>query len=311
MSNRDGLFPRHPLNMAPAGVIYLLILSAVLSFLPVGERGILPTCLFMIGWQALLFGVPFLVYTAIRPTHSFAKLFSGHLTVSSVPVVAFGTLALILQSCILRFGIFDFGYRVGTYSFFGSRFDVSAGNAAELAAIVIAYAAVPAVLEEIFFRGVMMREYRIGGFLYSALFSSLLFAVAQLDLAEFPIAFCAGLTLSLILFVTGSLAAVMAAHAAYKLFVIFLEKYVWLMSSSPDSKLLFWLILITLFLLCAFFFFRSSAAELKRAASSDRPYPSGRPGEDRAALYRQAITAPTMLFCIGLYAVLILISFLV
>ncbi|MBQ0010020.1 MAG: CPBP family intramembrane metalloprotease [Ruminococcus sp.] len=311
MSNREELFPKHPLNTAPAGVIFLLVLSTVLSFLPVGNRGITRTCLFMIAWQVILFGVPFLVYGAIRPTHSFAKLFHGRLTASAVPIIVFGTLMLILQSCVLRFGVFYFGYRVGAYSLYGSSFDVSAGNATELAAIVLAYAVVPAILEEIFFRGIMMREYRIGGFLYSTLFSSLLFAVAHLDPAGFPITFCAGLTLSLILLVTGSLAAAMAAHAAYNLFVIFLEKYVWLMSSSPDSELLFWLILIALFLLCAFFFFRLAGAEMKRAASSDRRYPSGRSGVNRATLYRQAITAPTMIACLAIYAVAAVLSFLV
>lgn len=311
MSNREDLFPKHPLNMAPAAVIFLLTLSMALSFFPIGNWGILQTCFFMIGWQAILFGVPFLVYASIRPKHSFAKLFSGHLTASAVPVVAFGTLALILQTCILRFGVFYFGYHVGAYSLYGSSFDVSAGNAVELAAIVLAYAVVPAILEEIFFRGMLMREYRIGGFLYSTLFSSLLFAVAHLDLEGFPIYFCAGLTLSLILFVTGSLAATMAAHAAYNLFVIFLEKYVWLMSSSPDSELLFWLILIALFLLCAFFFFRLAEKEMKRAAADGRRYPNGRPGENRAKLYREAFTTPTMLICLGLYAVTAVISFLV
>lgn len=300
----------HPFVFAPLLVIILTVFITVSRFVPMGRLGITGACALMCAFQIFMFGIPTLIYGNVR-RGALHKVFEGRLTVSGLSVVISGALMLILQSCVLKFGIFRFGYHIDAYRLYGSSFDVSAGSAAELAAITAAYAVIPAIAEEIMFRGIAAREYRIGGPVYSAVMSSLFFAVIHFDAALFPIYFCAGITLFTVRFVTGSLAACMAVHAAYNIFAVFLERYVWLMSSSPDSQLLFWFILIALFLLSAFLFFRFSASELERAAYSERKYPAGKDNLKKLPLYIEALTSPTALICFAAFIVSVIITAIV
>lgn len=119
-----------------------------------------------------MFGIPIGIYAYMR-RGALRTVFEGRLSLSGAPVIIFGALMLILQSCVLKFGIFRFGYKIDAFQLYGSSFDVSAGSAAELAAITAAYAIIPAIVEEIMFRGVISREYRIGGPAFAAIFSSL------------------------------------------------------------------------------------------------------------------------------------------
>ena len=300
----------HPFVFAPLMVIVLSVFITVARVVPMGRLGIVGACALMCVFQIFMFGIPTAVYGYVR-RGALHSVFEGRLTVSGIPVVIAGALMLILQSSVLKFGIFRFGYHIDAYRLYGSSFDVSAGSAAELAAITAAYAVIPAIAEEIMFRGIMAREYRIGGPVYSAVLSSLFFAVIHFDAALFPIYFCAGLTLFAVRFVTGSLAASMAVHAVYNIFAVFLEKYVWLMSSSPDSQLLFWFILIALFLLSAFLFFRFSATELERAAYSGRKYPAGKRGIKKLPLYIEALISPTALVCFAAFVISVIITAIV
>ena len=300
----------HPFVFAPILVLILIFFITVSRFIPMNKLGITGTCLLMCLFQAFMFGIPIGIYAYMR-RGALRTVFEGRLSFSGAPVIIFGALMLIFQSCVLKFGIFRFGYHIDAYQLYGSSFDVSAGSAVQLAAITASYAIVPAIAEEIMFRGIISREYRIGGPVYSAVLSSFFFAMIHFDAALFPVYFCAGLTLSAVRFVTDSLAASMAVHAAYNIFSVFLERYVWLMSSSPDSQLLFWFMLIALFLLCAFLFFRFSASELENAAYSDRAYPFGKAGVKKLPLYIDALISPSALICIAVFVVSVIIAAIV
>ncbi len=300
----------HPFVFAPLLVLILIFFITVSRFIPMNKLGIIGACLLMCFFQAVMFGIPIGIYAYMR-RGALRTVFEGRLSFSGAPVIIFGALMLILQSCVLKFGIFRFGYKIDAFQLYGSSFDVSAGSAAELAAITAAYAIIPAIVEEIMFRGVISREYRIGGPAFAAIFSSLFFAIIHFDAALFPVYFFAGLTLSAVRFVTDSLAASMAVHAAYNIFAVFLERYVWLMSSSPDSQILFWFILIALFLLCAFLFFRFSALGLEKAAYSERAYPFGKAGVKKLPLSVDALTSPTALVCFAVFVVSVIITAIV
>lgn len=301
----------HPFIFAPLLILILVFFITISRFIVVNKLGMIGACLFMGVFQAVIFGIPIAIYAYFR-RGALRTVFEGRfLFSSSAPVIIFGTLMLILQSCVLKFGIFRFGYRLDAFQLYGSSFDVSAGTTAELAAITAAYAIIPAIVEEIMFRGVIAREYRIGGPMFAAIFSSLFFAIIHFDAAFFFVYFFAGLTLSAVRFVTNSLAASMAVHAVYNIFAIFIERYVWLMSSSPDSQLLFWFILIALLLLCAFLFFRFSALVLEKAAYSERVYPFGKAGVKALPLAIDAATSPSALACIGVFVISAIITAIV
>ena len=215
---------------------------------------------------------------------------------------------LMLQSCILKFGVFYFGYDYSAYRLYGSSFSVKTDSLLDIILPIIALAIVPAVAEELVFRGIVFSDYSKTGFFCSAIASSLLFAFVHFDFAQFPIYFFDGMLLCFAVFLTGTATSAILAHTAYNVFVLFAEKYVWLFSSNPDSELLFWLILIALYLILAFIFLGAAEGIARsRAEDGDEPPVTLSKG-DRLSACLAVFTAKPMLIETGLFAVVALID---
>jgi membrane protease YdiL (CAAX protease family) len=74
------------------------------------------------------------------------------------------------------------------------------------------YAVIPAVCEELFFRGYLMRAYGPVGLRRAVVFNSLLFALLHGSLLRLPVTFTIGVVLSLLALKTGSLIPGMIVH---------------------------------------------------------------------------------------------------
>ncbi len=253
----------HPFFAAPLLVFVISVFVLLLRLVDLANVSELSFYIIMIALQAVIFGVPSAAFCVFRQKGYLSALnlyFPGKRTIS---VTIFGTLFLILLSCVLKFGLFHFAYDASAYSLYGSSISVKTDSFVSGIFMVIALAVMPAVTEEFVFRGVIMREYRMGGSLFSMLMSALLFAFIHFDIKQFPVYFVLGLVLAWLVFLTHSLWTSVIAHMIYNLFEIFLEKYIWLFSSNPDSDILFWLILIAIMLVCAFFFISSAERILR------------------------------------------------
>lgn len=257
----------------PALVLLISVLMIAMMFLNFGtfdRQNAAYTA--MIALHLIIFGLPAAFYCVLRGRGFLGSIGFSRLTPSAVGVTLAGTVLLVLQSCILKFGVFYFGYDYSAYTLYGSSFQVRSQSAWGWILLVLSLAVVPAVTEEIVFRGIVFAEYKKCGFLCAALASSLLFAFVHFDLAQFVVYFLDGILLAWLVFLTGSVLSSIIAHTLYNLFVLFLEKYIWLFSSNPDSEILFWLILIALYLLIGFFFIGSAEGLLRhRAENEDEP----------------------------------------
>lgn len=74
------------------------------------------------------------------------------------------------------------------------------------------YAVIPAICEELFFRGYLMRAYAPVGLRRAVVFNSLLFALLHGSLLRLPVTFTIGVVLSLLALKTGSLIPGMIVH---------------------------------------------------------------------------------------------------
>jgi len=267
----------HPFFAAPLLVLAILVFVLFIQLVNVENMGKTAVYAVMMVLQAAVFGIPAAVFCAFRGQGYVFKLGFGLPKKRSFPVIIFGTLFLILSLCVLKFGLFHFAYDASAYSLYGSSISIRPSSFGSGVIMVLSLAAVPALLEEFVFRGIIMREYRMGGSFFSMLMSALLFAFVHFDLPQFPIYFVSGLILAWLVFLTKSVWASVIAHFAYNVFALFWEKYIWLFSSNPDSDILFWLILIVLLLVCAFFFLSFSERLLRshgeRGESAQRPVP--------------------------------------
>ena len=289
-------------------ISFLMIVPTFLNFGSMDKPG--AGYVAIIALHIIIFGFPAAFYCYIK-----GKGFAKRIKLSpprgkSFGVTLLGAVLLMLQSCILKFGVFYFGYDYSAYTLYGSSFSVKADSLGGIILPVAALAIVPAIAEELVFRGIVFTEYSKTGFFCSAIASSLLFAFIHFDFAQFLIYFLDGMLLCFIVFLTGTVTSAIVAHILYNIFVLFGEKYVWLFSSNPDSELLFWLILIALYLLFAFIFLGTAErCMLRRAENGDEP-PAVLPKSALPAAYFAVFTAKPMLIEIALFAIVSLIGLL-
>ena len=125
--------------------------------------------------------------------------------------------------------------------------------------MTVVLAVLPAVLEELFFRGIVVAEYERRGGIRAVLMSALLFALCHFDLRNLPVYLLSGVLFAIVLFATDSLFATMALHVCYNAVSLFGQRYLNALYEITGSIELFIFILILIFLLALLFLFRSGA----------------------------------------------------
>ncbi len=115
-------------------------------------------------------------------------------------------------------------------------------------------AILPALLEELFFRGILCTELDRRGALRAILVGSLFFSLCHFDLHNLPVYFFAGALLTLTLYATDSLIGTMLIHVAYNLVSLFGQRYLNALYSFTGSVELFLFLLILCFLVAALLF---------------------------------------------------------
>lgn len=109
-------------------------------------------------------------------------------------------------------------------------------------------AILPALFEELFFRGILCTELDRRGALRAVLLGSLLFSLLHFDLANLPAYFFAGALLTLLVYATDSLIAAMLVHALYSVTLLFAQPYLNALYGFTGNAELFLFLLILLFL---------------------------------------------------------------
>lgn len=137
--------------------------------------------------------------------------------------------------------------------------------------LLLCYAFVPAFAEEIFFRGIIFKEFESHGFIFAATISSLISAVFAYSPGQIPSALLSGVVLSVALSVTGSLFACILIHLIFNVYGIFLQPNLsQYFLSSQSNALLIIILLLTLTASSALFFGELARIHRRRAANGER-----------------------------------------
>ncbi len=103
----------------------------------------------------------------------------------------------------------------------------------ELVLVLLVCAALPALIEESMFRGLITRAFERGSHRAMVLVPALLFAIAHLEPTQMAGTFVLGVAFGLVRLYGGSLVPCMIAHAAYNSWVILAERFI-----GPSSHVL-------------------------------------------------------------------------
>lgn len=228
-----------------AVLIYLLTLTVapLLSGVDMGINGYL---LLSGGVQLLTYLLPLFLYGLLFGGLSVKRLRLHPPKAVSVPLLLLLALTLLVGTSLLSMSL----ERVGLLPPTEDRYS---GLGAPNVLLVTVLAILPAILEELVFRGVILSSFEPCGTGPAIIGSALLFAFAHMSLEKLPIYFFAGVVLALAVYASRSLFSAILIHALYNLTGLLLGEYLSGVAAHLESfSLLFILLLFLLFALVLF-----------------------------------------------------------
>ena len=231
----------------------------------------------VIPFQLLIFLLPAYLFARLKnprsPIDYISRLRIKSPRVHQLPLTLSGALALI-SGCLLIGSLFNSngGASEGftLYNAFSSGTDFSFFRAIFL---IIAYAVVPAVCEELVFRAILCREFEKYNVVFAIGASSVFFALLHFNLSQFPIYLFSGILLALSMYATGSVAVPMIMHMIYNVAGLFGQPFLnaFYEVTGGSSGLFLFVIFIAFMLGAALFCSFASKSYLRRASHSSMP----------------------------------------
>lgn len=288
---------------APVLALTVLVLNFLLYHIDTAVLGEGETVFLTVAlMQVLILFLPALLYIRIRqiPISELRLRFSSVRTFR-FPIAV--TLFLITGGTLLAFFLSVFGISV-TQSSAYSEF-IPEGLSSRAIFIALAFAIVPAVMEEFVFRSVLLCEYEPAGMRTAILLSGLLYGLVHLSPAGLPVYWFSGIVLAFSAFVTRSVFVPILIRILQNLYILFLQDYVVALFETPQDTVFLLLIIAALFLLSLFFVLSQGERLLRingeRNLDADAPYLP----KNRTIPVARAWMSPSLLTCIAAFLVLI------
>ena len=145
------------------------------------------------------------------------------------------------------------------------------GTALGTVGLILAYAVLPAVCEELVFRGILCAEYEPRGTLSAFVLNVVWFALLHFNPEKLLSYLFAGIVLTALFYTTRSLFTCIIAHFLYNLFGLFGQQYITEFYVNAGSIGVFIFIMLTLLLLSAAIFCGQASRLFRRYAEKDAP----------------------------------------
>lgn len=206
------------------------------------------------------------VFPQKTPVYMLRALGCRKLAAQYVFFIIFSSLFMISTSLIINL-IFGGTYPASEgFTLLGS-FTAGAGEAtATYPYLVIVYAAVPAFIEEILFRGFVYKGFLGRGEFASIFVSTAISSLFAFSLAGLPAAIFCGLVYCLVRHVTKTLWSCMIVHFVFNLYALFLQTNVSKYFLSAQNRLILIAVVIGAWLISCVLFFSESAKIFKNRA---------------------------------------------
>jgi len=229
----------------PLLLLFVFLLLCGVRYLPAELLGMEENPYFVVVvLELLIYAVPCAFYCRLR-----GRSFSGKLRFR---LPEFGQTLYLLYSAIVLVGGSAL-LSIGMYSLFPDAFAAGTSETYTSFArnlgifdglyLVIAFALLPAVTEELLFRGIVAGSYENLGVFPAVLISSLAFAMSHFSFVRFPVYFFAGLVLVSVLYTTRSVVASMIIHAINNAFILFMEKFLMHIADKQSISLVLFCII--------------------------------------------------------------------
>lgn len=201
--------PAVTVPLLAAGVMVILRLSG--RFIASGNTEIQNPLLTVSVLQLVVFILPCILYYLLKGRKLETDPFFHIIRPNHIIFVVVSALLLICGTLLIKYGqyvLFDEMYTTGGIA------DSVITDSTEYTGtgIIFAYVIVPAVCEELFYRGIILSEYRPYGSVNAVIISALCFAFMHFSFKNFLMYLFAGLVLGMVAVITRSLLASVLLH---------------------------------------------------------------------------------------------------
>ena len=259
--------------------------------------------------ELLVFALPVFFYSRMQERDYIKELPFYFFSTKFTPFLVSMGFLMLAGGLVINALFYFCGFGSASYASLGSFIlsDVSIDN--NPLYVLIAYGALPALCEEVLFRGILIHEYKKYSFPTAAIISSLAYAFCYFDLSALPFYFLSGLILAYIIRMTGSLFAAILTRFAVNVASIYLMPSIWGLLTQPLGVLFAVFVAMALFIICLFFALKTTEKLYRKMAcdpilAEERPYPFKK--AVRNAYH--VLTDPAFLVCIATYVVAVVLT---
>lgn len=217
--------------------------------------------------QILIFLLPAVIYSKLRGEDFPTKLRIRLAGAEALVLALFAAITLVLGSLILNIAFAD-GLRTDEFTLYNTYSASHDGSAESFLRLTVAYAALPAVCEEFFFRSLLCADYEDGGTGCALIMSSLFFGMIHFNFAQLPVYFFAGLVLALTMYAARSVAVSVLVHFLFNMYGLFGQKFISEVYRTTGSTELFMMLIISIFLLSLMLFCGEASRLYRRYAKN-------------------------------------------
>jgi len=250
-------------------VVYLFL--AAVRFIPTQTLGLEETPYFsVVILQMLIYVVPVLFYCKIK-----SRAFVGRMRIrlprlSHVLLLVYASVLLICGNALISMGMYYWmPVKFADTSVVGQASLMVGSGTFDAVYMAVAFAVIPAVTEELLFRGIVVGEYESYGPVIAVVISSAVFAMSHFSFARMPVYLFSGVVLALVLYATRSLFASAVIHSLNNLSVLFLEKYIVHIVDKQNISMLLLLIILAALTVIALLLFCGEASGIYRGYAEE------------------------------------------
>ena len=256
--------------------------------------------------ELICMGLPAVLFCLLRgneyiPTLGLRMIKLRHITISVYGLVLIISGGIALS--ILMYSLFPEAFAASGMEM--KNLSIAEYTSKDSIYAALAFAIIPAILEEFLFRGVVRSEYSKYGALSAVLISSLLFGMLHFSPVRLPIYMFSGVVLCLLAGACNSIIPTVIVHLANNIFVLYFEKYIYKIAGKHSGGLiLLTFIVVSVMLLSAIMFFMRAEKLYREFAVANRPSPLVKKVKiSDSPLLLQAILSPSLLIFVIFFAV--------
>lgn len=200
-----------PQLTAPLLVLFVLVAMHLSRYLLSGVEASSNLFLSISVIQILVLVLPCMLYYLLKGRRFSSPMDLSPIGLRHVTLILFAALVFVLGSLLIKFAYQAFAAQsVDTGGFFDPLY--ADGSDASLAGVLLSLVIIPAICEELFFRGVILAEYRPLGEGNAILISAICFAMLHFSVSNFPVYLFAGLLLGVVTAVSRSVIPAVLLH---------------------------------------------------------------------------------------------------